>query len=81
MEKVSVVVYAAGHNYCAHTPILPGCIRTASSLEDMKIYIKEAIELEVKNSLKNNEPIPEVLKGEYELDFVIISAPLKNVYL
>ena len=79
MEKVIVEIYTDGHNYCAHAPILPGCISTASSLEDMKINIKEAIELQVKNSLRNNNPIPEVFKREYELDFIILTEPLIHV--
>jgi len=73
MEKVIVEIYSSGNNYCAHAPLLKGCIRTASNLEDMKKNIKEAIEFHVETGLRDNEPIPDVFKGEYELEFMITS--------
>jgi len=79
MEKVIVEIYAAGHNYCAHAPILPGCISTASSLEDIKNNIKLTIELHVESALRKNDPVPEVFKEEYELDFIILTEQLIQV--
>ena len=81
MEKVIVEIYVAGHNYCAHAPMLHGCISTASTLEDMKKNFKEAIEFHVETSIRENDPIPDVFKREYELEFIVFNDSLKNVYL
>ena len=69
MEKVNVDIYYTGNNYSAHAPVLLGCVSTASTLDEMKKNIKEAIKFHVESSLADNESIPEVFKGEYELEF------------
>ncbi|MDO9040466.1 MAG: type II toxin-antitoxin system HicB family antitoxin, partial [Bacteroidota bacterium] len=67
MEKVVVDIYYTGNNYCAHAPILLGCVSTAATLSDMKKNIKEAIEFHVESSMEDGDTIPEVFRGEYEL--------------
>jgi len=80
MEKVLVKISYTGNNYCAHAPILPGCVSTGSTLEEMKKNIKEAIEFHVQSSLEDNDPIPDVFKGEYELEFKLSTEALLNAY-
>lgn len=80
MEKVIVDIYYTGNNFCAHAPILPGCVSTAATLADMKKNIKEAIEFHIDTSMENNDPIPDVFKGEYELEFIISTEALLNAY-
>ena len=69
MEKVTVLIEYTGNNYCAYAPILLGCVSTAGTLEEMKKNIKEAIAFHIESSLEFNDPIPEVFKGSYELEF------------
>ena len=69
MNKVIVDIYFTGNNYCAYAPNLLGCVSTASTLAEMKKNIKEAIEFHVESSLKENDAIPEIFKGQYELEF------------
>ena len=69
MGKVLVDIYYTGNNFCAEAPILPGCVSTASTLPEMKKNIKEAIEFHVGSSHENNDPIPEVFKGDYQLEY------------
>lgn len=80
MEKVIVDIYYTGNNYCAHAPILLGCVSTASTLSEMKKNIKEAIEFHVESSLKDGDTIPEIFKGDYELEFKLTTEALLNAY-
>ena len=80
MEKVIVDIYYTGNNYCAHAPILLGCVSTGATLSDIKKNIKEAIEFHVESSLEDGDAIPEVFKGEYELEFKLSVEALLNAY-
>lgn len=80
MEKVIVDIYYTGNNYCAHAPILLGCVSTGATLSDIKKNIKEAIVFHVESSLEDGDPIPEVFKGEYELEFKLSVEALLNAY-
>ena len=62
MEKVIVDIYYTGNNFCAHAPILSGCVSTGATLDEMKKNIKEAIEFHVESSLIDNNSIPAVFK-------------------
>lgn len=80
MEKITVDIYYTGNNYCAHAPILQGCISTATTLLEMKKNIKEAIDFHVESSLEDDDTIPEVFKGEYELEYRLSIEALLNAY-
>ncbi len=80
MGKVVVEIYYTGNNYCAHAPALMGCVSTATTLDEMKKNIKEAIAFHVETSLGENNFIPEVFKGDYELEFKISTEALLNAY-
>jgi len=80
MEKVIVLIEYTGNNYCAYAPLLLGCVSTAGTLDEMKKNIKEAIEFHVETSLEFNDPIPDVFKGPYELEFKLSTEALLNAY-
>ena len=80
MGKVLVDIYYAGNNFCAEAIILQGCISTATTLGEMKRNIKEAIAFHVESSLENNDFIPEVFKGDYQLEFKLSIEALLNAY-
>lgn len=80
MEKVIVDIYYTGNNYCSYAPILLGCVSTSATLSEMKKNIKEAIEFHVESSLEDGDIIPEVFKGEYELEFKLSTEALLNAY-
>ena len=80
MKKVTVLIEYTGNNFCAHAPILLGCVSTAGTLDEMKKNIKEAIEFHVETSLEFNDPIAEVFKGNYELEFKLSTEALLNAY-
>lgn len=80
MEKVIVEIYYTDNDYCAHAPILLGCVATGGNLEEMKRNIRDAIEFHVESSLKDNDSIPSVFKSEYELEFKLSTDALLNAY-
>jgi len=80
MEKVLVEIEFTGNNYCAHAPILQGCVSTGGTLDEMKKNIKEAIESHVEVSLEHGDPIPDVFKGKYELVFKLSTEAMLNAY-
>jgi len=53
---------------------------TGHTLDDMKKNIKRAIEFHVESSLADNEIVPDVFKGEYELEFILSTEALLNAY-
>ena len=54
----AVVIEAAGDNYSAYVPDLPGCISTGPTLEETKRNIREAIELHIEAMREVGEPVP-----------------------
>jgi len=72
MEKVTVIIEYTGHNYCAHAPVLFGCVSTADTLDEMKKNIKDAIVFHIESSLEFNDPIPDVFKGPYALEYILL---------
>ena len=80
MKKVIVEIYFTGNNFCAHAPILLGCVATGGNLEEIKRNIRDAIEFHVESSLIDNDPIPEVFKSDYELEFKLSTEALLNAY-
>lgn len=80
MEKVLVEIYFTGNNFCAHAPVLLGCVSTGTTLSEIKKNIKEALEFHIESSLEDGEPIPEVFMGEYELEYKLSIEALLNAY-
>ncbi len=80
MKKVVVEIYYTGNNFCAHAPELPGCVSTGTTLSEVKSMISEAIDFHVESSIENNDTLPEVFRGQYELDFKITVEALLNAY-
>lgn len=56
--KYAVVIEAAGSNYSAYVPDLPGCIATGDTIEETEQAIREAIEFHVEGLRAENLPIP-----------------------
>ncbi|MEI6139712.1 MAG: type II toxin-antitoxin system HicB family antitoxin [Mariniphaga sp.] len=80
MNTVIVDIYYTGNNYCANSPILLGCVSTGATLAEMKKNIKEAIDFHVETCIEDNDPIPDVFKGEYQLEFKLSVEALLVAY-
>jgi predicted RNase H-like HicB family nuclease len=80
MEKIISEVFYTGNNYSSHVPILPGCVSTGRTLEEVEKHMIEAVKNHVGLSLEDNDPVPDVFKGEYELIFKLSAEALLNAY-
>lgn len=80
MEKVIVEIVYSGNNFGAHVPVLPGCVATGLTLNEVKKNIREAIEFHVESSIEDDDPIPEVFRGEYDIIYKLSPEALLNAY-
>ncbi len=59
MSKYIVFFEPTATGFSAHVPDLPGCIAAASSLEETRQLMKEAIEFHIEGMRMDGEVIPE----------------------
>lgn len=57
--KYAVVIEAAGANFSAYVPDLPGCIATGQTIEETENEIRAAIQFHLEGMKEDNQPIPE----------------------
>jgi predicted RNase H-like HicB family nuclease len=69
MEKVSVIFGRSENNYAAYVEGLDGFVCTANTLDHLKSEVKEGIEFHLEGLKEDNDPIPALFQGEYELEF------------
>ena len=56
--RYAVVIENAGPNYSAYVPDLPGCVATATTIEDAEREIREAIEFHLEGLREDGIAIP-----------------------
>ena len=56
--RYAVVIEAAGDNYSAYVPDLPGCVATGSTTAETRTEIREAIEFHPDGMREDGTPIP-----------------------
>jgi len=59
LVRYAVVIEAAGNNYSAYVPDLPGCVAAGMTREETERLIQEAIEFHVEGLLLDGTPLPE----------------------
>jgi predicted RNase H-like HicB family nuclease len=69
METVKVILEKTDTGYSAYTDDVLGCVAVGDNLDEVKLNMTEAIEFHLEGLQEFNEEIPEVLQGEYTLDF------------
>ena len=58
MSRYTVFFEQTPTGYSAHVPDLPGCVAAASTLEETRTLMREAIEFHVEGMRLNGEMIP-----------------------
>ena len=58
MTQYAVVIEAAGDNFSAYVPDLPGCVATGKSIARVELEIDRAIALHVQGLLEDGLPLP-----------------------
>jgi len=56
--RYAIVIEAAGDNFSAYVPDLPGCITTAETIDATEHAIREAIEFHLDGMREDGTPIP-----------------------
>jgi len=56
--RYAVVIEKAEGNYSAYVPDLPGCIATASTVEEVEREIREAVRFHIDGLQADGLPIP-----------------------
>jgi predicted RNase H-like HicB family nuclease len=59
MSKYTVFIEPTETGFSAYVPDLPGCVAAASTLEETRELIKEAIEFHIEGMRMNGDPVPE----------------------
>jgi predicted RNase H-like HicB family nuclease len=80
MEKVIVEVSYTGNNYCAHIPVLPGCVTTGDTIDEIEQNMHVAVPFHLEGQDESGGFIPDVFKGDYELVFKLSVEALLNAY-
>ena len=69
--RYAIVIEAAGNNYSAYVPDLPGCVATGSTVQGTEQAIREAIEFHLDGLRADNLPIP---PASSRVDYVEVAA-------
>jgi predicted RNase H-like HicB family nuclease len=59
MTKYTVFIEPTTTGYSAYVPDLPGCVAAATTLEETRHLIKEAIEFHIEGMRINGDMVPE----------------------
>jgi len=78
LEKVLVTVEMTENNYSAFLEILPGCVSTGKTFEELKNNITEAVEFHIEGMKEDGEEIPFGL--DYELVYKFDAESLLRHY-
>jgi len=68
--RYAVVLEKARNNYSAYVPDLPGCVATATTIEETERPIREAIDLHLSGLRKDGLPIPQ---ASFQVEYVKVS--------
>lgn len=69
--RYAIVIEAAGTNYSAYVPDLPGCVATGATPEDTEQAIREAIEFHIEGLRADGAPVPPALS---RVEYVEVAA-------
>jgi predicted RNase H-like HicB family nuclease len=57
--RYAIVIEKGASNYSAYVPDLPGCVTTGRTVEEVKLNMREAVELHLEGMREDGEAIPE----------------------
>jgi predicted RNase H-like HicB family nuclease len=69
--RYAIVIEAAGANFSAYVPDLPGCVATGSMVEETEREIRSAIEFHLEGLRAEDLPIP---PASSRVDYVEVAA-------
>jgi len=69
--RYAIVIEAAGDNYSAYAPDLPGCVATGKTPAETETAIREAIGFHLEGMRQDGTPIP---PGSSRVEYVEVTA-------
>ena len=69
--RYAIVIEAAGNNFSAYVPDLPGCVATGTTSEATEQALREAIEFHLDGLREDGAPIPPPLS---RVEYVEVAA-------
>ena len=69
--RYAIVIEAAGENYSAYVPDLPGCVATGATLKEAEAEIRDAIRFHIDGLRADDLPIP---PPSSRVDYVEVAA-------
>lgn len=67
MNKVVVLIGKSDNNYAACIEGLDGFVCTADTYDELKNEVEEGMQFHIEGMLEDNDTIPNVFKGNYEI--------------
>ena len=69
--RYAIVIEKAHGNFSAYVPDLPGCVATGTTIDEIELQIREAIEFHLDGMREDGTPIP---KPASRVEYVDIAA-------
>ena len=80
MRTLHVIIETAPQNYAAYIEEIDGIAVTGATIEDVKSSIQEALSFFLDTAKEDGDEIPEVLQGDYELEYHIDVKTFLEIY-
>jgi predicted RNase H-like HicB family nuclease len=71
MSTYTVFIEETATGYSAHVPDLPGCVAAASTLDETRELIREAIEFHIEGMRLSGELVPEPTRRVEQIDVLV----------
>lgn len=69
MHHLKAVIEYSGRNYAAYIENLGNVITVGDTIDETKKNLKEAVDFFVESTIEDGMELPEVVKGEYDIQF------------
>jgi len=80
MEKVLVTVEMTNKNYAAYIDILPGCVSTGKTFEELKKNMEESVEMHLETNHEFGDKMSSVFDAGFELVYKFDTTSLLQHY-
>jgi len=72
MHRFLIIIEAAGDNFSAYAPDLPGCVATGATREETEENMYEAVQMHVEGMREDGQQIP---ASRSFAEYLVVGAP------
>lgn len=80
MKKLSAVIETSENKYSAYIKELDGVVATGETIDEIKKNLLEAVDVFMETCNETGYEIPDVSKGDYEIEFKMDVKSFLNIY-